>query len=440
MGLNRIVSGNPVEVKHFNYGTTVKYTKVGSPTITSGIVSNFSQNNYVSINSSINIKNITETMFKLYIDTSIIGDNQNFYLLQDGTKIQYYFNKYLTYGVNMTIYVAGASHTSTSRNIPTDTWFYLKTTYNGTTYKAFKSLDKITWEQIISFDVDLSSQTDSTSFRIGSNLYESTNRFYGSIDLNETYIKKNGELWFFRPCVNYIKKDGTLVFADNRLYLAGPSNYTKVGSPTVTDGIMSGFSDSNYATAPYPTTIPTKTECVINFTTGDTITGSSNQSILNFVDFLNIEINTSGQLYTYDYTKKQRVGNVNLATNTNYYCKILFENNQKTLSLSTDGVNYTTFADFNDAWHVSLSGIIYFGKHPTNANRFFKGSIDFKKTYINIDDSLYFYGKNYASKNIAPVPAGFPYGIYAMPSVGYIDMRSQVFSAAPSGATIGRDE
>ena len=440
MGLNRIVSGNPVEVKHFNYGTTVNYTKVGSPTIASGIVSNFSQNDYVSINSSINIKNITETIFRLYIDTTDMSDNQNFYLLQDGIRVQYFFNKYQTFGTNMSIRIAGANHVSAARNVPTDTWFYLKTTYDGTTYKAFKSLDKVTWEEIMSFDVDLSSEEDTTSLRIGSNQYVADQYFFGSIDLNETYIKKNGELWFFRPCVNCIKKDGTLVFADNILYLAGPSTYTKVGSPTVTDCVMGNFSDSNYATAPYPTTIPTKTECIINFTTGDTITGANNQSILNFVDFLNIEINTSGQLYTYDYTKKQRVGNVNLATNTNYYCKILFENGQKTLSLSTNGVDYTTFANFSDAAYVSLSGIIYFCKHPTNSNRFFKGSIDFKKTYINIDDSLYFYGKNYASKNIAPVPAGFPYGIYAMPSVGYIDMRTQTFTAAPNGATIGRDE
>lgn len=190
--LNKTALVNLFNSMPYNVG----YTVVGSPTITNGIVSNFSQNDYLSINSSINIKNITETLFKLYIDTSIIGDNQNFSLLQDGTRVQYFFNKYLTYGVNMTIYVAGAGHTSTSRNIPTDTWFYLKTTYNGTTYKAFKSLDKITWEQIISFDVDLSSQTDSTSFRIGSNPYQSVNYFEGSIDLNETYIQKNNVPWF----------------------------------------------------------------------------------------------------------------------------------------------------------------------------------------------------------------------------------------------------
>ena len=170
---------------------------VGNPTITNGVVSGFSQNDYTSINKSVNIKNITETMFKLYIDTSTITEDfLNFFLLQDGIRIQYYFNKNLNYGINMKIYIAGAGHTSTSRNIPTDTWFYLKTTYDGTTYKAFKSLDKITWEELMSFDVDLSSEEDTTSFRIGSNQTQSVSYFRGSVDLNETYMKTNNGMWF----------------------------------------------------------------------------------------------------------------------------------------------------------------------------------------------------------------------------------------------------
>lgn len=447
MGLNRIVSGNPIEVKNFNYGTSVKYTKVGSPTITNGIASGFSASNYLQTSSDIPYNNLSWEYFLKFTTSSDVTTQQalveNAYLPTDG---EYY---------GLTLYIQNGKITvrcgtgnnqgivsSAVGDVLANTTYYLCAKYDGTssyTIDFGTSADNLT--RILTATSNYSIGSINYPVRFGVRNYTGYPfPFGGSIDFNETYIKINGKLWFFRPCVNYIKKEGTLVFADNRLYLAGPSNYTKVGSPTVTDCVMGNFSDSNYATAPYPTTIPTKTECIINFTTGDTITGSSNQSILNFVDFLNIEINTSGQLYTYDYTKKQRVGNVNLATNTNYYCKILFVNNQKTLSLSTDGVNYTTFADFNDAWHVSLSGIIYFGKHPANANRFFKGSIDFKKTYINIDDSLYFYGKNYATQNIAPVPAGFPYGIYAMPSVGYIDMRTQQFTAAPTGATIGRDE
>lgn len=168
--------------------------------------------------------------------------------------------------------------------------------------------------------------------------------------------------------------------------------YEVVDSPTINNGVASGFSDTSYLTTSFPTTIPTKTECVINFTTGNTITGSSNQSIINFVDFLNLEINTSGQLYTYDYTKKQRVGNVGLATHTKYYCNILFDNGQKTLSLSTDGTNYTTFANFNDTTYVSHAGYVCLGKHPTNTGRFFKGSIDLNKTYIKLNNKVWFDG------------------------------------------------
>lgn len=230
---------------------------------------------------------------------------------------------------------------------------------------------------------------------------------------------------------DYQFKGNKLVGANENISLSGPIDYTVVGSPTINNGTANEFSDTSYLTVEFPTTIPTKTECIINFTTGDTITGSSNQSILNFVDFLNIEINTSGQLYTYDYTKKQRVGNVNLATNTNYYCKILFENNQKTLSLSTDDINYTTFADFNDAWYVSYSGYVCLGKHPTNTGRFFQGSIDLNETYIKINDQLWF-GKKYRKKTLTeetiPVPANFTVGSFTTPCNGMFNVVDQSFT------------
>lgn len=442
MGLNRIVSGNPVEVKYINYGTSVGYTKSGSPIITNGIMTGNSGRVNITDTSSINLW--AQDSFDVnYVfqteDASQIPDGTIFTLYReklDGTSSQQGGGYYAHNNKKLNLYFGYNSEgnsNGSSITLEDNTKYAIKFSKYGTTGKIYVAINDGDYSLLATFnDISGTKYGDATQLVFAkSNLAQ---------NLNETYIKINGELWFYKPCVNYIKKEGTLVFADNRLYLAGPSNYTKVGNPTVTDGIMGNFSDSNYATATYPTTIPTKTECIINFTTGDTITGSSNQSILNFKDFLNIEINTTGQLYTYDYTAKQRVGNVNLATNTNYSCKILFENGQKTLSLSTNGVDYTTFANFSDTTYVSLSGIIYFGKHPTNSNRFFKGSIDFKKTYINIDDSLYFYGKNNATQNIAPVPAGYPIGNKTTPAIGWVDMRTQTFTAAPNGATIGRDE
>ncbi|MBQ8032567.1 MAG: hypothetical protein IJ266_01215, partial [Elusimicrobiaceae bacterium] len=97
----------------------------------------------------------------------------------------------------------------------------------------------------------------------------------------------------------------------------------------------------------------------------------------------------------------------------------------------------------------------------------FTGSINLNETYIKINGKLWFYQpaptkyivkddklvwadpriyiedsgtKTYATQNIAPVPAGYTYGNTTTPSIGYVDMRTQQFTAAPSGATIERDE
>ena len=525
----------------------VDYTVVGSPTITNGIVSDFSQNDYPSINSSVNIKNITETMFKLYIDTSTIGDNQNFTLLQDGTRVQYFFNKYLTYGVNMTIYVAGAGHTSTSRNIPTDTWFYLKTTYDGTTYKAFKSLDKITWEQIMSFDVDLSSQADSTSFRIGSSPYSAEVYFRGSIDLNNTYIKVNRSLWLgkedwtpsiytdnaiylltghksdysqyneldFTPEItdnttysvsidnqeiftgmssgthiewdklalttgynittpsalkthvikisptdntknitkyycdsNYVIKDGKLVWADPRLALSGPVNYGIVGSPTIVDNIITQANASNYvnitsADIPYTQYWEFVTYVQLGVLTHSAY-GISNVNDVNGKARWQIGTNGTRLRFIAAYDNGWAVDitcPTNFSANDWIYIKLNFTSTTRTFALysSVDGVNWTNEATVSPQVYEDGTGnILRLMNDPHLYPAFL--SMDLNKTYIKTDESLWFYGKNYATSNIAPVPAGFTYGTTTTPSIGYVDMRTQTFTASPEGATIGKDE
>lgn len=440
----------PVEVKKHQIMGPVGYEVVGSPTIVDGVASGFSQNDYSLINSSINIKNITETMFKLYIDTStIVEDFLNFFLLQDGIRAQYYFNKNLDYGVNMKIYVAGAGHTSTSRNIPTDTWFYLKTTYDGTTYKAFKSLDKNTWEQLMSFDVDLSSEEDTTSFRIGSNPTQSANYFRGSVDLNETYIKENNELWFYQPApTKYIIREDKntheqkLVFADQSMYLTGPVNYTVVGNPTIVDNVASGFSVSNYLQTITPNNDISNLEFNVkinNFShQNDNVIFKGDYSYQGFL--INPEDKFRFVVYAPNETNvwQDVVCNYALTPGNGYIVNFALNNNTYTYNVySLDKtLLHTQTGTFNFPWFSSSTLSIGAGA----GWGYFDGSINFNETYIKVNGNLLFYGKNYASQNIAPVPSGFTYGTTTTPSIGYVDMRTQVFTAAPTGSTIGRDE
>ena len=433
----KLLSGN----EHIYLSGPITYTKVGNPTITDGIASGFSTDgyNYIKSSSDVRFDLVTEIVVKVKL-SDLTTSNKSIINFGAGFTINTYNNTfYINVGENY--WTGGPSNFFVS-----NTWRWIKWQYNNGIAVASISEDGINYTQIKQAETSI--QAVSRYFYCGQLSYnQSTGFTCGSIDLNNTYIKVNDQLWFYgknyttsnivpvpagleynnttTPSIGWVDTDtsssnfqqftpapeGTMIGKDETEMLKvetyqekGQVDYNVVGTPIITDGIVSGFTDSNYITNAYPTTIPAKTECIINFTTGNTITGSSNQSILNFVDFLNIEINTSGQLYTYDYTARQRVGNVNLATNTNYYCKILFENGQKTFSLSTDGVNYTTFANFNDTTYVSLSGAVYYGKHPTNANRFFKGSINLNNTYIKINGLYWFkpYPTMY-SKIVGPV-------------------------------------
>ena len=444
----------PIEVKRHQIMGPVGYTVVGSPTIVDGVVSGFSQNDYPLINSSINIKNITETMFKLYIDTStIVEDFLNFFLLQDGIRAQYYFNKNLDYGVNMKIYVAGAGHTSTSRNIPTDTWFYLKTTYDGTTYKAFKSLDKNTWEQLMSFDVDLSSEEDTTSFRIGSNPTQSANYFRGSIDLNETYIKENNELWFYQPApTKYIihedknTREQKLVFADQSMYLTGPVNYTVVGTPTIVDNVASNFSDNNYLQAGSHIIFNNNSNVEFNvrFKTPSDLSNTTAQYLVCFSNSNGHYGVTYGNDGVFEIRLPQRSGGaygygISYQPNTWYSIKSVIQNNGcETFLYNNTGtqIGHIPFSQFLGSF--SLDSVLNIGKDSILSFELsgVQGSVDLNDTYIKVNDQLWFYGKNYSSKNIAPVPSGFTYSNATTPYIGYVDMPTQTYHQAPAGTKL----
>lgn len=283
--------------------------------------------------------------------------------------------------------------------------------------------------------------------------------YYGTIgqssliNLNKSWIKVNGKLWFYQPApTKYIVKDDKLVFADSGLYLSGPNTYTVVGNPTITDGIASGFSKDNYLllSAAFPSFNTFEMVFCLNMSQADSNNGFFGTSNSQDKQGISLTLNSSNKLVTYLSSNGTSwdisnggAGTTVFNANSTFYVKCEFTGSQYIISSSTDKTNWTT------EYTVSSSAKIFipvkpfsigYNKYTSNSTQFFRGFIDLKETYIKIDNSLWFYGKNYASKNIAPVPAGYTYGNTTTPSIGYVDMRTQAFTAAPSGATIGRDE
>lgn len=252
---------------------------------------------------------------------------------------------------------------------------------------------------------------------------------------------------FNNNAVKYVIKDGKLVFADPKIYLTGQNNYSVIGSPTITDGVASGFSSTDNLQLPswqdtgksidlsiafiIPTDAPSTNSPLNRFGL------SSNDSILyilNDKSGVRARLNSS-----YSFTTSYA-----LQAETLYVASLTRENASDVYTLSIKDASGNVLAsDSLEATGVLLGGgssrPMTLGYDVPVFNSAFYGRIDLKRTYLKDDGSLWFFGKNYASQNIATVPSGFTYGNTTTPSIGFVDMRTQQFTAAPSGVTIGQD-
>ena len=460
MALNHIVNGSPVEVKHINYGTSVGYTVVGSPTISNGVVSGFAENSYLTLSNNLSFNNNSDVEFFVTFTTpSSLSDTRNQYLIAFSDASGYYGVTYTTNGYwEIRLPKRNGSAYDSYPSFQANTTYSIKSVIknNGVESYLYDSagtqLRKINFTN---FTGDFSIENNPVILGRDTRLGAAQSLVLGSIDLNRTYIKKEGKLWFFRPSTNYLVKDDKLVFADSGLYLSGPVNYTVQGSPTIVDGVASGFSSDNYLKLQNQFGLEagedfeffTKFVCpnaadIQNsraYLWGLTTTGHGYGEGIHINDSLKpiFSLYTLGGV-TFDYT---------LTAGNSYYLKAGRTNGQTYIGISTDNSDWTVGNGdsdrMNDAWTAqSASELPTIGRAvPGSFSNTcpFPASIDLNNTYIKKGGSLWFYGKNYASPNIAPVPSGLTYGNTTTSDIGWVDIRTQAFTAVP-GATLGKDE
>jgi len=242
-----------------------------------------------------------------------------------------------------------------------------------------------------------------------------------------------------------------LVYANPRMYLSGPVNYTKVGSPTIVDNVASGLvSGVSYLVANEE--IPSwnsDLEMQIEFTTPEQFSGvrqilfSGPPNQQGFV--FGQDNKLSALFYSVDGNYKWATCPTALSTSTTYTAKITYDKTTKVVTLHTVGGNIdntatATLTDVPRDNAITDYNKVFIGAGRTTSVDGFTGSINLNNTYIKVNGSLWFYGKNYASANIAPVPSGYTYGTTTTSAIGWVDMRTQTFTAAPTGATLGKDE
>lgn len=213
---------------------------------------------------------------------------------------------------------------------------------------------------------------------------------------------------FYNECVAQKSTEGNTL-------LALKNNVEIVGSPVVNNGVLSGFSTSNYVKLPQIFNPGSSTwEIVIpfsvdNFDTEQSIFMSCIEgSNTNRYLLLAVEPNT-GEIrcyYNYEQTNWQTTGSFGaentISAGKKYWVKVEYDGTHLKGSLSTDGDDYTLCLNEEIAAPATAStnNITTLGLYAANEKTLpLNGSIDLKECYIKIDNELWWSGATTATKN-----------------------------------------
>lgn len=185
--------------------------------------------------------------------------------------------------------------------------------------------------------------------------------------------------------------------------------YEVVGSPTINNGVVSGFSASDYLNIPYSRLDLRNIVFHCKFKTGSDIT--TNQSILQFGNtggILPFLLWVSGNKLTIFYAGKYTSNNIytiindNLSTNTDYEAEFGTVNSVRYFKFGTVGnmVNIPLTGGTDEDWNATLSRILWIGNTGTALTTPFTGSIDLNNTYIKMNDVYWFRGQAAMTKTI----------------------------------------
>ena len=170
-------------------------------------------------------------------------------------------------------------------------------------------------------------------------------------------------------------------------------NYTAVGSPTVNNGVVSGFSTSKYLKLPTvfnPSSAPWEVVFKVNVTdysNGGIIFGQRNGT------YFYIRTEATGVFVT-GYSNTILNGTTQIVLGKDYWVKARHDGTKLYLELSEDGINYTeensviippAFSTSSDPQYVGL----WYNTYASGLYNTFQGSIDLKESYIKIGSKIW---------------------------------------------------
>ena len=213
---------------------------------------------------------------------------------------------------------------------------------------------------------------------------------------------------FYNRCAEEFEDGGNTL-------LSIKNNVSLVGAPVVDNGVISGFSTSNYIKLPQVFNPGSSTwEIVIPFSVDNLDTEQSifmscvEGSSPNRYLLLAVEPNT-GEIrcyYNYEQTNWQTTGSFGaentISTGKKYWVKVEYDGTNLKGYLSTNGSDYTLCLNEEIAIPATAStnNITALGLYVANEKTLpLNGSIDLKESYININGQRIWSGATTAAKN-----------------------------------------
>ena len=391
-------------IQDIKFNNNVGYEIVGSPTINNGVVSGFSDNNYLFINQqTINLSNI---VFYMKFTTGSLENSNLETIAQIATTGGALPLGFYIQNKQFACFYSGTNN----NNIYT---FVNQTLSPNTTYEAeFKTVNSV---RSLKFgpagnmqDITLTQGSDSDfegsvskPIQFGNGYPDLVSQFTGSIDLNNTYIKVNGITWFngkqtASADVNYVIQNG------------GEVGYNIVGTPTIVDGIIYPTTDVNsYIKASSNLTFNSNSdlEMYCRFKTNEEIPSNNNIVIIGdsvaaskmfcyyysgWVYFLNLAFDN----YTWRVVQPNTWYRAKLTAKNGVWKSYVYDDNENLL-----GELQSTPTPFGD-----VTVTIPFGKAPGyESGQPVPGGIDLNNTYIKVNGNYFFNGASkliWANPNI----------------------------------------
>lgn len=403
------------------------FTKVGSPTITDGVLGNLTGSNYLEFPGvGIGSADTWEIFTKVKTGSAV---NSSYYILGGGGTSCFDFG---IAGYVWKFYLSSngsgwdlASNISNNINASTSTWYYVKFYFTGAKYEMDVSTDGETWTNVAEY-ASTTKVYDCPTMRVG-NTNDRNWPWKDYIDLNETYIKVNDKIvWrpIEQPSAGYITVgEGYAYIDENSPPFLLDSDLTQtagqlvvhsedfveeaeygmcfrtVGSPTIDsdhwikcpdkglvadrqiDNTYSAFEiglkigwcgDTNPNQIMFASTYGNYTAIAINIVSG------------KFAIYLSSNASSS-----YDIASGTS-GSYSVQTNTIYYLKLIFDGSKYVLSYSLDGETYTDDITVTSSTKIPsfTPTVCSWVKNGTNLEAPYKGFIDLDDVYVKTDGNL----------------------------------------------------